>query len=305
VYSGLVEKVFKESSIDFPQVDLDSLVWEKEDGYYFLREEVKDKILILLDKYPEIDLLQIAREIRIVGSIGTNLYVDDADVDLHVVPNDFSEWDEKKVKRVMDWYKKNESLDKYIGKHPIEVYVQLNPNQDLMSAAVYDVLEDRWVVGPKIVSLDYDPYKEFQHVADDVRQAVQDADLLLGELKRDVIDYDTIRKAIENLPTKHKKRLLQKLRNKLEEIEKDIENLYTKRKEWVDARHGASKPETPEQAREDVELAIKFRDTNALFKFINRYGYMRIIADLEDLIKDDGEITPNEVDIIRGVVGNV
>jgi len=301
----LLDKIFKESSIDYPRPDLDLQVWEKEDNYYFLREEVKNKILSLLDKYPEYDLLHLTREVRIVGSSGTNLYVDDSDIDVHLIPKDFSMWDEKEVKKVMDWFAKNEEIDKYVGNHPIEVYIQLNPSQDLMSAAVYDVWEDKWIIGPKIVPLDYDPYIDFSYILPDVQQAVQEADILMGELKRDVIDYDVIKKAMQKLPVEYKKKLQFRLQNKLQEIEKDIEQLYAKRKQWVDTRHKASRPETPEQAKEDVELARKWRDTNALFKFINRYHYLRAIKDLEKLVKDDGIISPSEVDIIKGVLGNV
>jgi len=301
----LLDKIFKESSIDYPRPDLDLQVWEKEDNYYFLREEVKNKILSLLDKYSEYDLLHLTREVRIVGSSGTNLYVDDSDIDVHLIPKDFSMWDEKEVKKVMDWFAKNEEIDKYVGNHPIEVYIQLNPSQDLMSAAVYDVWEDKWIIGPKIVPLDYDPYIDFSYILPDVQQAVQEADILMGELKRDVIDYDVIKKAMQKLPVEYKKKLQFRLQNKLQEIEKDIEQLYAKRKQWVDARHKASRPETPEQAKEDVELARKWRDTNALFKFINRYHYLRAIKDLEKLVKDDGIISPSEVDIIKGVLGNV
>jgi hypothetical protein len=305
MYSGLFDRALNDSSIDYPRVDLDPAVWEKEEGFYFLRQEIKDRILYLLDQYPDADLLQRAREIRVVGSIGSNLYLDNTDIDVHVVPEDFSKWNEVRVKEVQDWYEDNESLDIHVGKHPIEVYVQLNPNQDLMSVAVYDVLEDTWIEGPKIVPLDYDPEKEFSHIVDDVRQSVGDADLLVGELRRDVIDYDTIVQAMAHLPAENKGRLCARLKNKLEEIEKDIEQLYLKRKGWVDARHKASRPQTPEQARRDIELAKKWEDINAMFKYINRYNYLRAIEDLEKLIRDDSRITPNEIDIIKGTLGNV
>jgi len=302
MYNRLFDKVVQESSIDFPRADLSEDIWEKEDGFYFLREEVKDKILNLLDQYPEEDLLQEAGEIRIVGSLGSNLYVDDTDLDIHVIPEDFSKWNEDRVKEVMDWFKENEDLDNFVGEHPIEVYVQTNPSQDLMSVAVYDVLEDTWLVGPKLTPLNYDPYTDFSSILPQVNQMVQDADLLMGELKRDVIDYDTIINAVKHLPKEHQKRLLLKSRNKLGEIEQDIKKLYQKRKEWVDTRHGASRPNSPEEAKNDVELAKKWKDINAMFKFVNRYQYLRIIRDLEKFVEDDNEITPSEVDLIKGII---
>ena len=99
-----------------------------------------------------------------------------------------------------------------------------------------------------------------------------------------------------------RKRLHQKLQSKLEELEDGIEALYKERGEWVDARHTASKPETPEQALKDVELAKNWKDINARFKFINRYQYLRIINSLEELLAD-GEVASEEVPIIKRIMG--
>lgn len=301
-----------ESSIDFPQKSLDLDVWNKEDNTYTIKPEVKRKILDIINKYPEMDLVDTAAAgiskaatIHIVGSIATNQYLLDSDIDVHIgVSKDASfHGDEVFQKKVGGWFNENrDEIDGYIEKHPIEIYLQYNPAQDLMSDGCYDLLADKWMIRPKIAPSDYDPYEDFSHIADDIRGAVQNADVLLGELKRDVIDYDVIRQAIEKMTGEDKEHFLRNLQDKLIEIENDIKTLYSKRKEWVDMRHFASKPETPEQAMRDVELAKKWRDTNALFKFINRYKYLRVIKDLEKLLADD-KISPWEIDTIKGIVG--
>ena len=301
---GTLDETIEESSIDYPKTDLDLSIWDKEEDGYHLRPEVQQKIIQVLDAYEPIDLLDMAREIRIVGSIGTNTYTEDADIDVHIAPKDFSGWDDDKVKVVKDWFNEHaQELDAFVGNHPIEVYVQLNPPQDLMSDSAYNFLEDQWLVGPKIVSKDYDPYKDFSHIADDIRTAVENADILMGELKRDVIDFDVIKQAMGEMPSDVRQKLQITLKNKLEEIEKDIEALYYKRKEWTNARKNASKPTTPEQALQDVELAKKWKDTNATFKFINRYRYLATIEELEQLIAHDGDVSKEDVDVIRNIVG--
>jgi len=314
----LLEKILKsdqeirESSIDFPREDLDLDVWKKEDNTYVIHPAVRRKILNFIAKYPEEDLIDIAAAgesksatIHIVGSIGTNQYLDDSDIDVHIVVSKDSEYhgDEEFQEKTRKWFNEHrDEYDGYVGKHPIEIYLQYDPAQDFMSDSCYDLLADEWIVGPKIVSLDYDPYEDFSHIADDIRSAVQNADILFGELKRDLIDYDVIKLAMEKMPEEDKKRLLNKLKDKLDELENDIKALYKKRKEWAELRHSASKPATPEQALKDVELARKWRDTNAIFKFIDRYKYLKTIGDLEKLLADD-EITPDEVNIIKKIVG--
>lgn len=293
-----------ESSIDYPRADLDLYVWDRyEDGTYTLREGVRAKILEIISKYPDKNLEDIIESVRIVGSIATNQYLDNCDVDVHIVPKNIKDWSEDEVNKVIKWFNKHrDEIDGYIGSHPVEVYIQVNPNQDLISDGCYDLLKGEWLTGPKIAPMDYDPYEDFSHVAKDVRDVVEDADILLGELKRDVIDYEVIRSAMERMSGEDKERLLQKLQDKLNEIEDDIETLYKKRGEWVDARRKASRPDTPEQALKDVELAKRWRDTNAVFKFVNRYHYLKTIKDLKELLADE-EITPDEIDTIKSVVG--
>lgn len=298
----LLEKML-ESSIDFPREDLDSAIWDKKGDGYILKEEIKNQILSVIEKYPDVPLLEIAEEIHIVGSMGTNQYQANADLDIHIVPKNVDEWDEEGTNKVIRWFNENrDEIEGHIEAHPIEVYIQLNPNQDLMSDSCYNLLEDEWLVGPKIVSMGSDPYDDFSHIADDIRNAVEDADKLFGELKRDVVDFEVIRTAMERMSGEDKDRLLQKLQDKLDELETDIEALYKEKGEWTDARRGASKPETPEQALKDVELAKEWRDTNATFKFVNRYQYMRTIKNLKDLLADE-EITPDEVDQIKSIMG--
>jgi len=301
----------KESSIDFPQRDLDPFVWMKEDDTYKIRPGVKRKILDTLAKFPDLVDMAVKNElnlptIHIVGSIATNQWKEDSDIDVHVVIGKDSDYysDEDFQDEVANWFNEHrDEIKGYIKKHPIEVYIQYDPNQDLLSAGCYDLMSDKWLSGPRIVPPDYDPYEDFSHIADDLRATVEDADKLLGELKRDVIDYDVIKSAMKQLEPEQKETFLKKLKNKLEEIEKDISVLYKKRKEWVDARRKASKPSTPEEALEDIELAKRWEDQNALFKFINRYHYLRTIKDLEALLSDDNEITPDEVDVIKNLIG--
>jgi len=304
----------EESSIDFPRKDLDLDVWNKKDNLYIIRPEVKKKILDVIGKYPERDLVDISASeedgkwkttIHIVGSIGTNQWDDDADIDVHLIISKVIDvyGDTEFQNSVMKWFNTNrESIDGFIGDHPIEVYLQYDKNQDLMSDGCYSLLDDKWLTGPKIVPEDYDPYQDFSHIADDLRDVVEDADKLFGELKRDVIDYDVIVQAMEQLSPEQKELFLERLGKKLEEIEDDIETLYSKRKEWVDARKNASKPSTPEEALEDVELAKKWKDQNAIFKFTNRYNYLRVIKDLKELLKDN-KISPHEVDTIKDIMG--
>lgn len=295
----------RESSIDFPRPGLDKQVWQKGEEGYSLRPDVKLHILQVIGRYPNENLRAIARSIKIVGSICTNLYTEGVDIDVHIEPKQKGLYCIEGQVHLMRWFNSHrDEVNGWIGQHPIEVYLQLDPVQDLLSDGCYDILTGVWLKGPKIVPINYDPYENFKGIADEIRAQVSGADELLGELKRDAIDYDVIKAALKNLPPNFREDLLTKLTAKLQEIEDGIESLYSKRREWTKIRRDSSKPATPEEALRDVELVRQWQDANATFKFINRYQYMRVIKDLADLLEDD-KISPEEVDDVKDIVGVV
>lgn len=293
------EVVIVESSIDFPREDLDKSIWDKDGDTYKVKTEVKGKVLDFIKQYSRMNLIDLAEEIHIVGSIASNQYDDDADIDVHIVPKSNKGWNEDNIKDLRKWFNKHrDEFDGYIENHPIEVYIQTNSLQDMMSVGNYDLVNDKWLTGPTIVDKNYDPYEDFSHIADDVKAIVKDADVLFGELKRDIIDFDVIKKAMERMSAEDKKKLLQKLELKLDEIESDIELLYKERKGFTDVRSSMD----PKKALKDVEHMKQWQDDNATFKFINRYKYLKTIGDLNDLLKDD-EVTSDEIDQIKSVMG--
>jgi len=77
-----------ESTIDFPRKDLDLAIWDKVNASYIIKPDVKKIILNTLAKYIKIDLKEIADEIHITGSIGSNTFTDDCDIDCHIIVNE-------------------------------------------------------------------------------------------------------------------------------------------------------------------------------------------------------------------------
>jgi len=293
----------RESLIDFPKDGLNPLIWDYVNGKYTLKPEVKDHIIHLLHIYPDVDLTTIAKEVHITGSMCTNQYDEDTDIDVHIIAS--SPYSSNKPFRdtIFRWYKDNRDfIAGYIKHHPIEVYIQINPYQEYLSDGVYDLLNDAWIKGPKIVSMEFDPYEEYTDLIDDVAAEADDADLLIGELKRDVIDYSVVKDAVKRFSPDQRKKLIMRLRSKLEEIESGIERLLKIKGKWTDARKLASQPKSIEQALRDINMARSWRDKNVVFKFLDRYNYLRLISDLERMIEDDG-LQSQEVNVIGRMLG--
>ena len=283
----------RESSIDYPRKDLCPAIWEKENDRYIIKPEVKRIIYDNLENYIIINIREIAKEIHITGSIGTSQYLDDTDIDVHVVADSSELKNAEDVQKDIFKFFREEENTVYIDQHPIEVYLQFDAKQELLSDAVYDLVNDKWIIGPKIVSSDYDPSEDFSDVLKDVKSLAGAADIEFGELKRDTIDYSTIALAIVNLDGLAQKALLTKLKDKLYEIEDDINKLKSLKKNWIQMRRDSSKGNGK---------TLTWKEDNAKFKYLQRYKYMKVISKLEQILSDD-KIEPEELNTIKQMLG--
>jgi len=244
----------------------------------------------------------VADEIHVTGSIGTNQYTDDADIDVHIVIDESKIRDSEFFQKDVFKYFREEGNIVYVKGHPIEVYLQYNPTQEFLAEAVYNLLNDTWIIGPKIVSKDYDPYEDFSDVFADVKELAGEADTVFGELKRDIVDYYTIEKALNSLSGDVKKKLLIKLRNKVYEIENSIEDLKKTKLDWIHLRRQSSKPVSEEEALKDVGKAKEWREANAIFKYLSRYKYIKTISKLETMLEDE-KLDQEDLNTIRQMMG--
>lgn len=139
------------------------------------------------DKYHFEDL-----SVYIIGSICSNSYSDSSDIDLDFCAKNATEDDnDPEVVKEFGWRFKKDFIDNYIeanqedsmiGGHPLEVYFNPNPFQCFTSVGCYNVLEEKWEVGPAVKSENYDPIadlyldstKQAKNVIDDIRDMIFD-----------------------------------------------------------------------------------------------------------------------------------
>jgi hypothetical protein len=295
-----LKHILLESNIDFPRMTLDEDIWDLPKNHKpIMRFENKEKILKLIELYPGFKLLSMIKEIHIVGSSCTNQYVSTTDIDVHIIIDEAKfdaaitgkfESRDKAIKDLMKYSREATHQElTHIAKHPIELYIQLNPAQDLLSDGAYNLNTTEWLVGPKITDYDFDPYEYYHHLAGDITKIASEMDLELGELRRDTIDYDVIKNAIVGLPIEKRMKLKSKLTLKLDEIESDIQKLMALKKDIVDTRHNTS-PAKP-----------GYEKINTIFKFVDRYSYLRIIKELEKIVEDD-VVEPEEIERLKSLL---
>jgi len=298
-----MQESLKESAIDFPTDDLPRAIWGKKDGTYYLKNNIKDKVIKYIKSYPSRNLIDLSTETHICGSLATNLYNDFSDFDVHMVIDKDKvkgkEAQEKLTKEVLKWSDENpEDIEGY----PCHIYMQDNENQEYVGDSLWDLNKEFWAKGPKISRKNFNPYSYYQDILGEVEKKAKEADIKIGELSRSVIDYASIKVAYKKIPKDAKASLRDLMKDKLHKIEDDIEALASYRKQWAEKRRNSSQPKSIEQAVTSKSMQKEWTDANAVFKFLQKYDYIETIKALEDILGEDAELSGDDVTKIVSIL---
>lgn len=307
-----------ESVIDFPKAEgLCSEVWDKAvspiDGIsevYVLKPDVKDKVLKLADAVSQKAQVNGGVIVHITGSITSNSYTSNADVDVHILSRQVLDEDPEAIqKRVVQAVKElKEALphdDFYVGTHPIELYYQPNFFQDLMSVGCYDVIKQRWEVGPEMTDPSFDPYSDYY------KDIQNHAASLLKDIRDSILSIYEQAVALKKMQdggkteTSTYSSTMMLLLKAIDSGTKLFDKIRQSRKVY-------SSPTSKEEALQ-FRSSRKWKIADATFKLIDKFGYTKIFKELKQLVED---ISANEnvllldelpfsiIQIVKDSIGN-
>jgi len=288
-------KTFIESIIDIPRKTYAPAVFDDADTSNpkiksSVKKLIDDQLAIFAKEYPVV-------KTSLIGSILTKRYRNDADLDINVLFDVPKDKQEEERLRLSKKYLSVSSADSVQGKeipgskHPINYYFITDKvtydDQNKKADAVFDIEGNKFIKKPEDFTFDINLYiKEFD-------RKVQELDVVKGELKRDIIDYDEL----TELNPDDILNLQDKINSKLEEIEDDIEQIV-KIGDGVDAERRAAfdKDMTPDEIR---TYGVKNRlPKNVIYKMLEKYHYLKFYKKCKKIL-DDGEVTDAEIDSLK------
>ena len=288
-------KTFIESIIDIPRKTYAPAVFDDADTSNpkiksSVKKLIDDQLAIFAKEYPVV-------KTSLIGSILTKRYRNDADLDINVLFDVPKDKQEEERLRLSKKYLSASSADSVQGKeipgskHPINYYFITDKvtydDQNKKADAVFDIEGNKFIKKPEDFTFDINLYiKEFD-------RKVQELDVVKGELKRDIIDYDEL----TELNPDDILNLQDKINSKLEEIEDDIEQIV-KIGDGVDTERRAAfdKDMTPDEIR---TYGVKNRlPKNVIYKMLEKYHYLKFYKKCKKIL-DDGEVTDAEIDSLK------
>ena len=285
----------RESIIDIPRSTYAPGVFDNADTK---NPKIKSSVKAMIDKQvKEFENEYPVIEIGLIGSILTKRYRNDADLDINVlfdVPKEKQEDERLRLSKQFLSSKNPENIQGKLipgTKHPVNYYIitdkETYDDQNEKADAVFDIKNNKFVKRPEDFTFDVNLYMK------DFDKKVQEIDVMKGELKRDIIDYDEL----SELKPGDIKNLEKRIKSKLEEIQKDIQDIVDIG-DTVDAERRAAfdRDMTPDEIR---QYGIKNRLPKAvIYKMLEKYHYITFFKYLKNIL-DDGEVSPDEIDSLK------
>ena len=294
-----LRKSFQESIIDIPRRTYAPKVFDEADtSNPVIKPSVIKQIETQLKEFEsEYPILKTS----LIGSILTKRYRNDADLDINVLFNVPTDKQEEERIRLSKKYLSVSNPDNIQGKlipgseHPINFYFitdkETYNDQNKKADAVFDIKTNRFIKRPDDFTFDVSLYIK------DFNKKVEELDVIKGELKRDIIDYDELKELQPNDILN----LQDKINDKLEEIEDSINDIV-KVGDGLDADRRAAfdTDMTPDQIQ---KYGIKNRlPKNVIYKMLEKYHYLNFYKKCKKIL-DDGEVTDAEIDSLKEATG--
>ena len=274
-----------ESIIDIPRKHYSKTIFDK----FNTDEPVLKSSVIKFIEYGMREFESVApiKTHYLIGSMLTKQYRKDADLDINL-------WFDVPAKdRSVATVKLRRMVAKMNGReipgteHPVNYYVITDKatfNQaNEMADNVYDITSNKFIKRSPEKGFDVTDYMS------DFKKRVEKIDILKGELHRDLVDFEELKELdqddIDNLQGEVKK--------KLAELEKDMKVLINIGHDVWNERQGEFKKDvSPERIR---KYGARNRlPKNVIYKMLEKYYYVKLTHDLEDILGDDKKLSDAE-----------
>jgi len=286
------------SILDYPMPGLDVGVWD-ESGK--LKPEHKEVIVKQLMTWIRSEGLQDyedwLKRIKIVGSLTTYQYMSESDIDVHIevdlpkfIERNNPKWSPEEAHEYLNELRKkiNEQKVPLPGtEHLVEYFFEtpfVNPEGSPRSG-IYD-LQEGWLVPPVTIDKDFDIEELKPLMVDFANTVAEELDISFGNIKRTINRVEDLQEAINHWPTEEQGVFRKKLTDKLQKLDEEIKNLVKQKEDIVEERR----------------IYDPMGQQEITFKYLQRFGYLWIITQLNEMLKDDQKITIDEVPKVKEIV---
>lgn len=271
--------------LDINRSLLDPAVFEMpEEGHPKLNNGIKGQIIQTIR---ELEKTIPVHSFYIVGSILTNRYNNNSDIDVNI-QLDPSDLDSIALEDILMFVKHSNGKLAAGTTHPINYYI-IKGEFDFDNAdGVYDVANERWLKLPRPLDVDVKMYmSRFESDIDDMVHSTE-------EIRKDVVDLEDLK----SIPRSRLQGIKEEMEKKLANITQEAETLISMYKNIKQIRKLAfDKYMTPSEIKE-IGSKVNLPE-NIVYKFLQRYYYEAFVKSLENIMGTKDRFGANDIDRIK------
>jgi len=273
------------SIIDYPQKTLCSFIWDSSENPHKIKSEVRNKILndlysVLDDNFESKE--KWITEVTITGSIATNQYNKNTDVDVNVsidydvfrtsnlnITEHINDDHELRLLIREKVYILNGK--KLAGDHLVKYFV-IEKGKRLESDAVYDLIQDKWIKSPVLIESWFDPDSVFIDAKSRALEIIKEILSKIFDIKASIIDL--IRKSEANQCTVISRFKIVEAINELASYKDCFKKMRTIR----------FKQESVQLL--GYALSKNWEFNNVVFKYVEKYGFKEPLNVLKSVLSE-------------------
>jgi hypothetical protein len=168
--------------------------------------------------------------------------------------------------------------------------------------SLYDVTNNRWIKEPQQLPEGYSPSLILNYAKEKSQSYLRNITLEIAQTQYDTIDLKMLLDFLKTMDSEDLKNFASDISKSLQEINTDLEKLMESYEVVKELRKKTFKKEELNSQLEKIMGSINYSDENLVFKILQRYGYMRILSEIKNLL-EKGHISISEIDDLSDVLG--
>lgn len=295
------------SILDYRQKELTPELWIDNKLKSSVKQFIVDSVL---DFFEEIDIPELGvaiESIYIGSSLATYYYTSTSDLDVKVIIDcfelDFNPFktEDELMEYLVDKGRKSIFTTRMIPgtNHPMDFYfystTEFYPITLIKYDSLYDVILGDWLKEPEEPLASLAPGVILEKAKDKAAPYLNKLTVDIAKTKRDVVDFNILKDYLKSLDIDDLDLVRKEFSSALEKITTSVQQLITDKEVIKQLRKKAFKKEELQSDLEFLLGSLNYSDGNLIFKVLQRYGYMKILASVEDLYEQKG-VKPSTID---------
>lgn len=286
------------SILDYKQPNLSPAIWVDGNIKYEVKEFILDSIIDFFDDVDMMDLSTCIESIYIGSSLATYYYTPTSDLDVKVILDcvdlDYTGNIDELMEHLVKLGRESADLTRMIPGtyHPLDVYFystnEFYPITLIKYDSLYDVIAGEWLKEPEEPLKGLSPSIILEKAKQKANPYLKKVTLDIAKAKRDIIDFCIIRDFLKTLDGDDLSTIKDEFTRIVETLTDSIEQLIEDKTLIKSLR---KKSFNKKELTTDLEYllgSLNYSDGNLIFKVLQRYGYMRILAEVEDIYEKKG-----------------